>query len=59
MPTTRPEIVAAAALKTFKQWIQEYDGKPANLKSYLLKKTAKYEAIGDKKLAELLLDILY
>jgi hypothetical protein len=56
--TTRPEIVMTAALKTFHKWIDDYDGKPAGLKTYLFKKVTTYEKKGDDLLAYILVDLL-
>jgi hypothetical protein len=41
--TSRYEVIAAAAVKKFREMIQEYQGAPEGLRAYLLRRLDKME----------------
>jgi len=55
---SRLEVVAAAAVKKFKEMIEEYEGAPEGLKSYLLKRLRRMELRGDAILADIIEEML-
>jgi hypothetical protein len=56
--TSRYEVVAAAAVKKFKEMIEEYRGAPEGLRAYLLKRLGKMEGRADELLAGIMDEIL-
>lgn len=56
--TSRHEVVAAAAVKKFRQMIDEYQGPLDGLRGYLLKRLSKMDGRGDELLASIIDEIL-
>jgi hypothetical protein len=56
--TSRYEVVAAAAVKKFKEMIEDYQGTPEGLRAYLLKRLGKMEGRADELLAGIMDEIL-
>jgi len=56
--TSRYEVVAAAAVKKFREMIQEYNGPADGLKAYLLKRLNRMETRADELLAGIMDEIL-
>jgi len=56
--TSRYEIVAAAAVKKFREMIEEYKGPPNGLRAYLLRRMQKMEGRADELLAGIMDEIL-
>jgi hypothetical protein len=56
--TSRYEVVAAAAVKKFKEMIEEYRGPPEGFRAYLLKRLGKMEGRADELLAGIMDEIL-
>jgi hypothetical protein len=52
------EVVAAAAVKKFREMISEYKGPPEGLRSYLLRRLDKMETRADEILVDLIDGIL-
>ena len=58
MSTSKVEIVAAAAVKKFKEMIREYQGPDAGLRAYLLKRLNRMDGRADELLADVMDEIL-
>jgi len=58
LSTSKVEIVAAAAVKKFKEMIQEYQGAPEGLRGYLLKRLTRMNGRADELLADVMDEIL-
>jgi hypothetical protein len=56
--TTKADVVAAAAVKTFLQMVESYRGSNDGLRAYLLRRLRQMDAKADQKLAELLGELL-
>ncbi len=56
--TSRYEVVAAAAVKKFRELIEQYEGTTEGLKPYLLKRLSKMETRADELLAGIMDEIL-
>jgi hypothetical protein len=56
--TSRYEVVAAAAVKKFREMIREYQGAPDGLRAYLLRRLDKMETRADELLAGIIDEIL-
>ena len=52
------EVVAAAAVKKFREMIEEYQGPPEGLRPHLLRLLRRMEARGDQILADIIDEIL-
>jgi len=56
--TSRYEVVAAAAVKKFREMIEEYKGPAEGLKAYLVKRLNRMENKADELLADIMDEIL-
>lgn len=56
--TGRYEVVAAAAVKRFREMIEAYQGPPEGLRPHLLKRLNKMESRADELLAGIMDEIL-
>jgi hypothetical protein len=56
--TSRYEVVAAAAVKRFREMINEYKGPADGLRAHLLKQLGKMETRADELLAGIMDEIL-
>ena len=56
--TSRYEVIAAAAVKKFREMIQDYEGSPEGLRAYLLRRLDKMETKADELLAGIIDEIL-
>jgi len=56
--TSRYEVVAAAAVKKFREMIDEYKGPGEGLRGYLVKRLAKMDGRADELLAGIMDEIL-
>ena len=56
--TSRYEVVAAAAVKKFREMIMDYHGAPEGLRAHLLKRLDKMETRADELLAGIIDEIL-
>jgi hypothetical protein len=55
---SRYEVVAAAAVKKFREMIQEYHGQPDGLRGYMLKHLDKMKTWANQLLAGIMDEIL-
>ena len=56
--TSRYEVVAAAAVKKFREMITQYQGPAEGLRAYLLRRLAKMDGRADELLANIMDEIL-
>ena len=56
--TSRYEVIAAAAVKKFREMIHDYQGAPEGLRAYLLRRLDKMETKADELLAGIIDEIL-
>jgi len=58
LPTSKAEVVAAAAAKWFRVLVDNYHGPPNGLRSYLLRELSKHDRRADEILAGIIDEIL-